>query len=99
MALTNPSHPNRQHPPTLFSASDFSSPHQSPSYLSDASVSSSEVPIADPSTTTSAKEDSLDRQASYKNRQSISSTKANRTGLFTLAALARDRTSSAIASF
>jgi GTPase-activating protein SST2 len=98
MALTNPSHPNHQHLPTRFSASD-SSPHQSPSSLSDDSLSSSEVPIAEPSTSTSDTADFLDRQASYKNRQSISSTKANRTGLFTLAALARDRTSSAIASF
>lgn len=99
MALTNPSHPNHQHLPTLFSASDFSSPHQSPSPASDVNISSSEASIADPHTSTSTTADSLDRQASYKNRQSIGSTKANRTGLFTLAALARDRTSSALASF
>ena len=100
MALTTSSHPNHQHLPTPFSASDFSSaPHQSPSSLSDASLSAPvDAPIADPSTSTSATADSLDRQASYKNRQSISSTKANRTALFTLAALARDRTSSAIAN-
>jgi GTPase-activating protein SST2 len=98
MALTNTSHPNH-HLPTLSSDSDFS---PQTTYVDDGNTSTPRPSIADLPTATVSPTDS-DRQATFKNRQSTQSTtssnKANRTGLFTLAALARDKTSSAIASF
>jgi hypothetical protein len=98
MALTNPSHPNKHHLPTLSSASDLSpqSPLQS-TYLHNISITEPS-PAADLSTSTISTTATSDKH-SHRHRQSISTTKANRTGLFTLAALARDRTTSAIASF
>ena len=99
MALTNTSHPNH-HLHTLSSDSDFS---PQPTYVDDGNTSTPRLSITDSPTATSSPTDSSDRQATLKNRQSTPSTtssnKANRTGLFTLAALARDKTSSAIASF
>lgn len=99
MALTNTSHPNH-HLPTLSSDSDFSS---QPAYVDDGNTSTPGPSIADSPTATASPTNSSDRQATFKNRQSTQSTtssnKVNRTGLFTLAALARGKTSSAIASF
>jgi len=97
MALTNTSHPNH-HLPTLSSDSDFS---PQTTYVDNGNTSAPRPSTADSPTATVSPTD--DRQATFKNRQSTQSTtssnKANRTGLFTLAALARDKTSSAIASF
>jgi len=99
MALTNTSHSNH-HLPTLSSDSDFS---PQPTYVDDGNTSTPRASIADSPTATVSPTDSGDRQATFKNRQSTQSTtssnKANRTGLFNLAALARDKTTSAIASF
>jgi hypothetical protein len=99
MALTNTSHPNH-HLPTLSSDSDFS---PQTTYVDDGNTSTPRPSIADSPTATASPTDTSDRQATFKNRQStqstISNNKVNRTGLFTFAALARDKTSSAIASF
>lgn len=99
MALTNSPHPSN-HLPTLSADTDIS---PQPSHIDDVDTSVHRPPLAEPTATTSSPVDPSDRQSTFKNRQStqstISSTKANRTGLFTLAALARDKTSSAIASF
>src|SRR5450432_4196122 len=97
MAVTNSSHPN-QHLPTLSSDHDFS---PQPPSADNGNTTAPRPSLPDSSPTSSSLADLADRQSTYKNRQSLStsSTKANRTGLFTLAALARDKTSSAIASF
>jgi hypothetical protein len=98
MALSNPSHPNH-HLSTLSSTgSNFSSLDP---YLEDSNIALPRSSISDPPARTSSGE-SVNRQATtYKHRQSaqsISSSRANRSGLFTLAALARGKTSSAIAN-
>jgi hypothetical protein len=104
MALSNPSHSVSQHHlPTSPSSSDFSSPQLSPAYLSDASVNASlsDSTISDPLSVGAAAgvDDVSDRHVAFKNRQSLTSNKANRSGIFGLAQLARDKTTSAIASF
>lgn len=93
-------HPQHQH-------------HHQPSFASTASTPSNPArkastgytapSLSDTATTGSSLDDTLSRHSSnYKHRQSTlstSSSRQNRTGLFTLAALARDKTTNAIASF
>jgi GTPase-activating protein SST2 len=99
MAVSNPSHPNHRPSPGSSSASNLSSLD---SCVEGGSLGVPRLSISGSSAPTSSSGDSTGRPAvSYKHRQatqSTSSSKPNRTGLFNLAAFARDKTSSAIAS-
>jgi hypothetical protein len=99
MAVSNPSHPNHHLSTLSSSGSDF--PSQNP-YLENSNLAAPRSSLPDSPVRSSSSGDSVSRQAqAYKHRQSTQSTsssRANRAGLFTLAALARDKTSSAIAN-
>jgi GTPase-activating protein SST2 len=99
MAVSNPSHPNHHLSTLSSSGSNFSSQNL---YLENSNLAAPRSSLSDSPTRSSLSGDSVGRQAqTYKHRQSTQSTsspRASRTGLFTLAALARDKTSSAIAN-
>jgi hypothetical protein len=93
---TSPQHQYHQHP--------FASTPSTPTNPRKETTTDHIAPtLSDAATTRSSLNETLSRSPSnFKHRQStlsISSTKQNRTGLLTLAALARDKTTNAIANF